>query len=56
MPCHQHTIKAAEDLGTFINYVVSLFEKDYVVYEIETNFLGSLETMIDYLVMKWGKK
>ena len=27
-------------------YVVSRFEKDYVVYEIETKFLGSLETMI----------
>ena len=27
---------------------ISLFEKDYVVYEIETNSLGSLETMISY--------
>jgi hypothetical protein len=26
---------------------ISLFEKDYVVYEIETISLGSLETIID---------
>ena len=29
-----------------IHKLISHFEKDYVVYEIETKFLGSLETMI----------